>query len=130
MASRGINNPDQTLIKHHILGRTGLNDRLESQGRSSVFQEKAFKPAQKSFDLFETLFVFYKNFFDLKIVTDPFVEGYAAFTTQFQLLNPETDLYKLSYLLPIKQLVKLLRYYVYQMNITCEKHIWEPTNPA
>ena len=64
--------------------------------------ENAFKPSQKSFDPFETLFVFYKNLFDLKIVTDPFVEQYAAFTTQFQLLNPETDLYKISYLVPIK----------------------------
>ena len=64
--------------------------------------ENAFKPSQKKFDPFEKLFVFYKNFFDLKIVTDPFVEQYAEFTAQFQLLNPETDLYKLTYLLPIK----------------------------
>ena len=64
--------------------------------------ENAFKPSQKRFDPFEKLFVFYKNFFDLKIVTDPFVERYAAFTIQFQLLNPETDLYKLTYLQPIK----------------------------
>ena len=40
--------------------------------------ENAFKPSQKRFDPFEKLFVFYKNFFDLKIVTDPFVEQYAA----------------------------------------------------
>ena len=64
--------------------------------------ENAFKPSQKKFDPFEKLFVFYKNFFDLKIVTNPFVERYAEFTAQFQLLNPETDLYKLTYLLPIK----------------------------
>ena len=38
MASRGINNPDQTFIKHHILGRTGLDHRLESQGRTPVLQ--------------------------------------------------------------------------------------------
>ena len=64
--------------------------------------ENAFKPSQKRFDPFEKLFVFYKNFFDLKIVTNPFVERYAEFTSQFQLLNPETDLYKLTYLRPIK----------------------------
>ncbi len=64
--------------------------------------ENAFKPSKKRFDPSKNFFVFYKNFFDLKIVTDPFVERYAAFTIQFQLLNPETDLYKLTYLQPIK----------------------------
>jgi two-component system sensor histidine kinase ChvG len=63
---------------------------------------EAFTPSQRHFDPFEKLFIFYKNFFDLKLVTDPFVERHAKFTTQFQLLNPETDLYELTYLLPIK----------------------------
>ena len=38
MTSRGINNPDQTLLKHHFLWRGSLDDRLESQGRAPVFQ--------------------------------------------------------------------------------------------
>jgi len=38
MVSRGINNPDQTIIKRHILGHTGLDCRLESHGRAPVFQ--------------------------------------------------------------------------------------------
>jgi signal transduction histidine kinase len=64
--------------------------------------EDEFEPSLKPFDPFETLFVFYKNFFDLKIVTEPYVARRARYTTQFQLLNATSDLYELSYLVPIK----------------------------
>jgi len=82
----------------------GLNRRLPQPIQITELKdtEEAFTPSQRNFDPFETLFVFYKNLFDLKIVTDPFVERHARFTSQFQLLNPETDLYELTYLLPIK----------------------------
>lgn len=63
---------------------------------------EGFTPKTRDFDPFDKLFVFYKSFFDLKIVTDPYVPRKATFTRQFQLLNPITDRYELSYLVPIK----------------------------
>jgi len=64
--------------------------------------EDEFEPSLKLFDPFETLFVFYKKVFDLQITTKPYVARRARYTTQFQLLNATSDLYELSYLVPIK----------------------------
>ena len=59
--------------------------------------EEKFVPQTNLFDPFEKLFVF-----DLKIVTEPYVAKLARFTRQFQLLNPSSDCYELSYLVPVK----------------------------
>tara|TARA_B110000091_G_scaffold43224_1_gene47037 strand:+ start:1049 stop:2605 length:1557 start_codon:yes stop_codon:yes gene_type:complete len=64
--------------------------------------EEKFVPQTNLFDPFEKLFVFYKSFFDLEIVTEPYVAKRARFTRQFQLLNPSSDFYELSYLVPVK----------------------------
>ena len=64
--------------------------------------EDEFEPSIKSFDPFETLFVFYKNIFDYKFVTEPYVARHARNTAQFQILNSTSDSYELSYLVPIK----------------------------
>ena len=64
--------------------------------------EEKFVPQTNLFDPFEKLFVFYKSFFDLKIVTKPYVAKLARSTRQFQLLNPNSDFYELSYLVPVK----------------------------
>tara|TARA_B100000780_G_scaffold76176_1_gene51358 strand:- start:522 stop:2075 length:1554 start_codon:yes stop_codon:yes gene_type:complete len=63
---------------------------------------EGFATKTHGFDPLEGLFVFYKSFFDLRIVTDPYVPRIAIFTRQFQLLNPIADRYELSYLVPIK----------------------------
>ena len=62
-----------------------------------------FEPQERAFDPFEYLFVLYKSLFDLRVVTEPFVATRARFSRQFQLLNPTTDLYELTYLVPVKQ---------------------------
>ena len=59
-------------------------------------------PDAPGLDPFETLFVLYRRLFDLQIVTEPYEAKRARFTRQFQLLNPLTDLYELSYLVPIR----------------------------
>ena len=64
--------------------------------------EEKFVPQTNLFDPFEKLFVFYKSFFDLKIVTKPYVAKLARFMRQFQLLNPNSDFYELSYFVPVK----------------------------
>ena len=64
--------------------------------------EEKFVPQTNLFDPFEKLFVFYKSFFDLEIVTEPYVAKLARSTRQFQLLNPNSDFYELSYFVPVK----------------------------
>ena len=64
--------------------------------------EQDFTPDVPGLDPFEALFVLYKRLFDLQIVTGPYEAKRARFTRQFQLLNPLTDLYELSYLVPIQ----------------------------
>ena len=64
--------------------------------------EPDFTPQAHGFDPFEQLFVLYKSLFDLQIVTEPYEPKRARFTRQFQLLNPVSDLYELSYLVPIR----------------------------
>jgi two-component system sensor histidine kinase ChvG len=64
--------------------------------------ERDFTPDVPGLDPFEALFVVYKHLFDLQIVTVPYEAKRARFTRQFQLLNPLTDLYELSYLVPIQ----------------------------
>ena len=59
-------------------------------------------PRETGLDPFEKLFVLYKRLFNLQIVTEPYEPERARFTRQFQLLNPVTDLYELSYLVPIR----------------------------
>ena len=64
--------------------------------------EPEFKAPKPGLDPFEKLFVLYKRLFEFQIVTDPYEPERARFTRQFQLLNPVTDLYELSYLVPIR----------------------------
>ena len=82
----------------------GYNSRVAAPIEIKLLKdtEEKFVPQTNLFDPFEKLFVFYKSFFDLEIVTEPYVAKLAKFTRQFQLLNPNSDFYELSYLVPVK----------------------------
>lgn len=61
-----------------------------------------FEPNKNRFDPFEYLFIFYKNFVDLQLITNPIVPIRARFSMQYHLIDSGQDAYELKYLAPIK----------------------------